>query len=448
MREHALPQDVTGYRFHLIGSMTLKQFAELAAGCIFALIFYASTTPFYVKWPMIALGVGAGAMIAFVPIEERPLDHWVSTFVKIIWRPTQFFWKHESKIPDVFFFNPAESSQEKTVEDIDLTPARRERVKEYLLSIEPPEDVWEPGHLEYFQNITDMFRSSQADVVVGAATNSTNLSEFASSSTGVSDSSVSITTNASGGFTNLADLSAATNVVINPTPSANTGSNQTNIRGGVVQMSGAAGLANPNDVRIQSPSDQVGPADDSLGYVTSETSVANPSPVPDELFASSTSSTQTNRAVYVPANQAVAVKSVVQSGDDFGLAGTSKISDHTFVEGVAQPAIVFDINQVLPAVFNANLPIINPPSLPNMPAGMVLSRQGRPLENVTVEFLTLSGESARAVKTNVLGQFVFGTALNDGDYQIRCSLDNNVFPTFSVKLNGKVITPIEIRSLS
>jgi hypothetical protein len=38
MKEHPIPQDITNYRFHIVGSMTLKQFGECAAGVIIALI--------------------------------------------------------------------------------------------------------------------------------------------------------------------------------------------------------------------------------------------------------------------------------------------------------------------------------------------------------------------------------------------------------------------------
>ena len=38
MKQHPIPQDITGYKFHLIGAMTLKQFAEVAVGAIIAFI--------------------------------------------------------------------------------------------------------------------------------------------------------------------------------------------------------------------------------------------------------------------------------------------------------------------------------------------------------------------------------------------------------------------------
>ena len=53
MKQHPIPQDITNYRFHLIGSMTLKQFAEVAAAVIVSLIVYATNLPGIIKWPLI-----------------------------------------------------------------------------------------------------------------------------------------------------------------------------------------------------------------------------------------------------------------------------------------------------------------------------------------------------------------------------------------------------------
>jgi hypothetical protein len=137
MREHAIPQDITGYRFHIIGSMTIKQFAEIGAGVILAIMIYATNLPTFVKWPLIAIAVGLGAMAAFVPIEERPFDHWIITFFRVLYKPTKFYWQRHSKIPDAFLYTP-ETSNEPTYAELDLKPARRQRIKEYLTSVEQP----------------------------------------------------------------------------------------------------------------------------------------------------------------------------------------------------------------------------------------------------------------------------------------------------------------------
>lgn len=133
MREHHIPQDIVGYRFHIVGSMTLKQFAELAMGVILGMIIYATNLPPIIKWPLVFTAGALGAIAAFLPIEERPLDHWITAFFKTLYRPTKFFWKKSSKIPDVFTFEVGKGIMEKK-DDIDLTPIRRKRIKEYLAS--------------------------------------------------------------------------------------------------------------------------------------------------------------------------------------------------------------------------------------------------------------------------------------------------------------------------
>ena len=45
MKEHPIPQDITNYRFHIIGSMTLKQFLEIGAGIVFAGSIYKTGLP-------------------------------------------------------------------------------------------------------------------------------------------------------------------------------------------------------------------------------------------------------------------------------------------------------------------------------------------------------------------------------------------------------------------
>lgn len=141
MKQHPIPQDITNYSFHLIGNMTLKQFGELAAATIVALIIYSTNLPGILKWPLIALTVILGIMIAFVPIEERPLDHWIITFFKNIYQPTKFYWKKEKHIPDPFNYKPGAQVLSYFQPDVDLSPARKKRISDYLQSIPGEEKV-------------------------------------------------------------------------------------------------------------------------------------------------------------------------------------------------------------------------------------------------------------------------------------------------------------------
>lgn len=107
---HPVPQNVTSFEFHLVGDMTLKQFTYLATGLAIGyltFIFLAAPAPI-IAWPIIVISVLAGVAFAFLPIQERPLDHWVLAFFKAIFQPTQRVWKPllgnmpDAKINDYF----------------------------------------------------------------------------------------------------------------------------------------------------------------------------------------------------------------------------------------------------------------------------------------------------------------------------------------------------------
>lgn len=110
MQQHPIPQNVTQYQFRLVGDMTLKQFLELAGGIVLAYLFFASNLIFIVKWPLVILSLLFGAGLAFFPIEDRPLDQWITNFIKAIYQPTRFTWQKTNKVPRLFLFSarPAE----------------------------------------------------------------------------------------------------------------------------------------------------------------------------------------------------------------------------------------------------------------------------------------------------------------------------------------------------
>jgi len=106
MEQHPIPQNISSYRFRLIGEMTLEQFGKVAAGCIIAFILYSLPLPGLVKWFLIILSASSGALLAFVPFEGRPLEIWIISFVKSIYSPTEYVWK---KTPVDFAFTKNES---------------------------------------------------------------------------------------------------------------------------------------------------------------------------------------------------------------------------------------------------------------------------------------------------------------------------------------------------
>lgn len=93
IQQHPLPQDISAYRFRLIGDMTIKQFASLGIGIVVAIIFYSSPLPFFFKYPLAFFFLLLGVGMAFVPVQGRTLDVWIIAFIRSIYSPTQYVWK-------------------------------------------------------------------------------------------------------------------------------------------------------------------------------------------------------------------------------------------------------------------------------------------------------------------------------------------------------------------
>ncbi len=95
MEAHPIPQNVTSFEFHLVGDMTLKQFGYLGGGVAIAYILFimlANSAPL-IGYPLVFFFALAGISFAFVPINNRPLDHWVKAYFRAIFGPTQREWR-------------------------------------------------------------------------------------------------------------------------------------------------------------------------------------------------------------------------------------------------------------------------------------------------------------------------------------------------------------------
>ena len=99
MEQHAIPRQITSFEFKLIGFMTLKQFLYLV---IFAPLGYIVYFIFPLPFINILVGIAVAALgvaLAFLPINDRPLDIWIRNIWKRLNSPTQFtYHKHNEPI--------------------------------------------------------------------------------------------------------------------------------------------------------------------------------------------------------------------------------------------------------------------------------------------------------------------------------------------------------------
>lgn len=105
MQEHPVPQNVTSFEFKLIGDMTLRQFGYVGSGVGLALLLFFLPIDivlfkYLVKYPIIILAPLTGFALAFMPVEGRPLDKYLTSFFKAVFGNTLYIWKKEgSELP-------------------------------------------------------------------------------------------------------------------------------------------------------------------------------------------------------------------------------------------------------------------------------------------------------------------------------------------------------------
>jgi len=137
MQEHLIPQDISNYKFHLIGELDLKQFGEVMAGVIIAVIINALHWPGIIAWPLMIISVSIGLLAAFVPLGGQPLSHWIVIFVKALFSPTKFYWRKQTVIPSYFTYELPAKNREFLDENSTFndTPARKHKALAYFSTL-------------------------------------------------------------------------------------------------------------------------------------------------------------------------------------------------------------------------------------------------------------------------------------------------------------------------
>jgi hypothetical protein len=77
--------------------MTLKQFMKAAGGIIIAVLIYQTKLLAIFKWPLMLVSGGLGLALAFVPFDDRPLETWITSFLKSIYAPTIYTYKKKNE---------------------------------------------------------------------------------------------------------------------------------------------------------------------------------------------------------------------------------------------------------------------------------------------------------------------------------------------------------------
>ncbi len=119
MEQHPIPRQITTFEFKLVGFLTIKQF-------IYLIIFAAIGFIVYLIFPIPILNIffalitaGAGAALAFLPVNDRPLDVWIKNLVRRLLSPTQYQYKKNNPPPAFLKNIPAASTPSQVSTHID-----------------------------------------------------------------------------------------------------------------------------------------------------------------------------------------------------------------------------------------------------------------------------------------------------------------------------------------
>ncbi len=406
MENHPIPQDVTGFQFKLIGNMTVKQFAYLATGCIFAIILYYAPVFILIKLLFIPLFAGSGAALAFLPIDGRPLDVMISQLIKALVSPNQYVY-HKSGIHFAFTDfsisthvaqNPAQK-KEKNHEDEEKKQAFATFLSTSSTQKQSDMDQRESAFLQHLFN-------PQAPAPT--------------------------------------PLKHTTPLPASP------------IDGGLQPVITAVTPQQPKSLEEQDK--------DIIDTVTKMQTELNKAK-DEEAHAQAT---QTQAAHDHTMSLEHQLQELLKQKEQLEQQ-LQKVHQASTVAASAQPTTSYTVEELKPPAENAtpldiaqephvkklmtpqeakSRGILTPSDTPNVLLGVVHDPRGNILSNILVELTDKDGTPVRAFKTNELGQFASATALPNGVYTLTLEDPKNIarFDTIEVIANGNILYPLDIIS--
>lgn len=445
---HPIPQNVTNFEFHLVGDMTLKQFAYLAAGVGFAFLIFTtlSTVQPIIAWPIIVISSLLGVAFAFLPIQERPLDHWVAAFFKAIFKPT--FLKFSSKIinSDDPLFNRRLSHYLKTykyVETRQHAVLGNPNLLPTALSSSAPAPKPVPqtqASAQKKQNFIDKFKAGQTSFVPLATSGPQQLPPQAAPPL---------------------KTAPVPNIAVQPKPLPDFPKISASTMPGGIPPAALPPIQRP---AAPTPLPDLNITVNAAHSPAPKAAEKPPAPKPEVTdtrdlkktveLAEEAQKTQ-QEIVEIEKELAKIKQQAAQPGanpkiylEEFQellnhLQKLNERASHTAKEMAeisnepAKPVVPETIT-----VKAKSIPTLKLTSFPNVLSGIVTDSLGNYIEGAIVVAHDKQGLPVRALKSNKLGQFVAATPLPNGEYSISVEKDDLIFDRVAIIFNNEVLPPI------
>jgi hypothetical protein len=457
MDQHPIPQDVTGFQFKLIGTMTVKQFGYVAVGAILAVVLYYlpinSAFGILLKVFLIPLLGASGVVVAFVPIDGRSIDVMATNFVKALFSPNQYVYKHQGRkmsFSSVTTVRQTEAQKNAQAAAKPNTAAsqsieKQQKLQAFLLSahggVKNELDKKEASFLKSFAPVTPTSTAAAAPK-----------------------------------FTPIAQKSAAQPMTL-PKPLVPT-QQATYTKPAVTPLPAASSMQSapaqsaPMSQAPMSPT--AAPEPNTNAKETAETLAQKEQLLEQELAKAkqeeiSTQAPAVHQKVETLANQIDVIHAQKVQLEQELAKLQSQLSQQKTAPAVLQPAPVqpsapaaapIEAKQTIPlqdpklikvvakeaAEKKSDVPRVS--DTPNVVVGIVKDPRGNVLSNILVEVKDKSGNPVRAFKTNPLGQFASATPLSPGVYTMELEDPKNQhkFDVIQITANNEIMRPIEIIS--
>jgi hypothetical protein len=390
MENHPIPQDVTGFQFRLIGNMTVKQFAYVAAGSVLAVIFYYAPIFILIKIIFIPLCAGTGAALAFLPIEGRPMDLMIANFFKALFSPTQYIY--------------VKSGGTLAISTIDLSSLRKDldqRAKQHAKEKEKREREL----AAYLQSVVHKNRS-------------------------VLDEKEEIF------LQSIFNPQAATAHLI----SINSDNEDKTHQLSEEEMLRTKIAQSPEDVEHELEKEAEAIKRE-LENAKQEEAQLQKAHQPTETIHNEV------EALEKQLNDIMAQKQQLEEElkklkQQMELSKGQKVKEKTKIAEESQHVHSIPKDQAV----KVGLPAV--PDAPNLIIGIVKDPRGNVLPNILIEIKDKDGNPVRAFKTNGLGQFASATPLANGVYTVEFEDPKGIhrFDTVEIEAKGDVMLPLEVVS--
>lgn len=411
MEQHPVPRNITGFQFHLIGDMTLRQFAYLTVGGLLGFMLYKGAPfPMIITFPLALLSGFIGFAFAFLPIQERPLDKWLVAFVKSVLSPTQYLWQKNCDPPEILLKPVLSHAMVHEPAHIMAHAEANSKLKAYLATLPTPfHESLNLAEKRYVDKTLTMFQTGSGPAFVAPPPPVNPVTVSAS------------------------PLREAFNIPvpekIQPVPPAPV----------PVKTVAAASSQIKNVVPKTQPPVTPPP-------VTQPVTVSAPNPPPSvkPVANSPLDYSKLQEQLDKLAREKQDLENELQKlHTTYSETGRSEIVRPEVIGDTKKESTVKTFSPK-GAVSEIGMPSL--PQFPNIIVGIIKDPQKKLLPNIIITVKDKSGMPLRALKTNKLGQFATATPLPNGTYllEVEDPLKRFIFDIAEIALSGKIFLPVEI----